>query len=49
MGSSENSFIDEKTYDACVDPGRPDLSGSLFIGVDAIGQAGFNGLCLREV
>ena len=33
--SSENSFIDEKTYDACVEPGRPDLTGSLFIGVDA--------------
>ena len=25
----------EKTYDACVDPGGPDLSGSLFVGVDA--------------
>ena len=23
--SSENSFIDEKTYDACVEPGRPDF------------------------
>jgi hypothetical protein len=34
--SSENSFVDEKTYDACVvDTGRPDLTGSLFIGVDA--------------
>jgi len=33
--SSENRFIDEQTYDACVEPGRPDLSGSLFIGVDA--------------
>ena len=33
--SSENSFIDEKPYDACVEPGRPDLTGSLFIGVDA--------------
>ena len=32
---SENSLVDEKTYDACVDPGRPDLSGSLFVGVDA--------------
>lgn len=34
--SSESRFIDEQTYDACVfDSGRPDLSGSLFIGVDA--------------
>src|SRR5439155_14413807 len=33
--SSENRFIDEQTYDACVEPGRPELSGSLFIGVDA--------------
>jgi phage terminase large subunit-like protein len=33
--SSENRFIDAEVYDACVEPGRPDLSGSLFIGVDA--------------
>jgi hypothetical protein len=33
--SSESRFIDEATYDACVSPGRPDVSGSLFIGVDA--------------
>ena len=25
--SSENSFTDEKTYDGCVEPGRPDLTG----------------------
>ncbi len=33
--SSESRFIDEQTYDACVVDGHPDLSGSLFIGVDA--------------
>lgn len=33
--SSENTFIDPAVYDACVEPGRPDLTGSLFIGVDA--------------
>jgi hypothetical protein len=33
--SSENTFIEPAAYDACVEPGRPDLSGSLFIGVDA--------------
>jgi phage terminase large subunit-like protein len=34
--SSENRFIDAEVYDACVEHGlRPDLSGSLFIGVDA--------------
>jgi|SRR5215471_10215287 len=32
---SESRFIDEATYDACVVDGHPDLSGSLFIGVDA--------------
>jgi len=34
--SSENAFIDPATYDQCVEHyGRPDLSGSLFVGVDA--------------
>ena len=33
--SSENRFIDAEVYDACVESGGPDLSGSLFIGVDA--------------
>ena len=34
--SSENTFIEPAVYDACVEPGgRPDLSGSLFIGCDA--------------
>ena len=33
--SSENTFLDPAVYDACVEPGRPDLSGSLFIGCDA--------------
>jgi hypothetical protein len=33
--SSESRFIDEATYDSCVENGHPDLSGSLFIGVDA--------------
>ena len=33
--SSESRFIDEATYDACVSPGHPDVSGELFIGVDA--------------
>jgi hypothetical protein len=33
--SSEAAFISPETYDAGVEPGHPDLSGSLFIGVDA--------------
>jgi phage terminase large subunit-like protein len=33
--SSENRFIEPAVYDGCVERGRPDLSGSLFIGVDA--------------
>jgi phage terminase large subunit-like protein len=32
--SSENAFIDPEVYDACVEPGKPDLSGDLFIGID---------------
>jgi hypothetical protein len=30
--SSENRFIDEQSYHARVEPGRPDLAGSIFIG-----------------
>jgi hypothetical protein len=34
--SSENSFIEPASYDACVEPGlRPNPTGALFIGVDA--------------
>jgi hypothetical protein len=34
--SSENSFIEPKDYDGCVEPGlRPNPAGTLFIGVDA--------------
>jgi hypothetical protein len=34
--SSESAFIEPQTYDACVEPRlRPNLTGSLFIGVDA--------------
>jgi hypothetical protein len=32
--SSENAFIDAETYDGCVEPGSPDLSGDLFISID---------------
>jgi hypothetical protein len=33
--TSESSFIDPQAYDSCVESGGPDLTGSLFIGVDA--------------
>lgn len=32
--SSENAFITPELYDDCVEPGHPDLSGSLFVGID---------------